>query len=495
METKKNAKYIKIIMILLALEFTIPSILYLLKGNKLLAMNPSFSFFYTNLTKGVTSQRIFGAVAFLCLFLGLMGCYCWIIKRFKKLEETPKKIAFFILGIAILFTIQLPMTSSDVFYYIGTGWNEAHYGANPYYQSVEQTMLEKEEAKEDPLLQKTPGIWQNSTVVYGPLWTFLCKILSGLSFGNLTLALFNYKIFNLLLHLLNCYLVYQLFNKKLKNVAFYGLNPFILFEGLANAHNDLLVITLVLLAIYMLQKRKKILPMVIGLAIATAVKYYAVLLVPFLMLVIYRKETILNRISKCFSWAILFILTLLMCYLPYLQDHQIWNAVFIQQDKMANSIGLLISVESSYSTALWYKEKMTMLFIFLYIFSCGTLLLEGKSNCLRKNIKKYQNLLLLFIFGVITNFQSWYLLWLVPTIFFLPKRNRKSFLKIITIVQIVKTIFFILGESYQYQTYYVIIVATLILLSHIQEINNKIIQYKEKGMQRKNGKSKEKTMD
>ena len=74
-------------------------------------------------------------------------------------------------------------------------------------------------------------------------------------FGNIDIGILLFKILGVLAHILNCYIIYKLTKKKIF-VLLYGLNPFILLEGIANVHNDMYIITFVLASIYFLIKRK-----------------------------------------------------------------------------------------------------------------------------------------------------------------------------------------------------------------------------------------------
>lgn len=294
---ENNQKYIKAIYILIAIILAIPSITYTISGKGILNLFSDFSFFYTKVGREITTIKTIGTILFIGIFIALFTIYIYIIKNAKKIFQNNKTMAKYIIIICTIFTIILPMTSTDIFYYIGTGWTEAKYKVNPYYTSIKDVIeYQISNGQEiDEILQKTPQVWRGQTIVYGPLWPVICKILSGLSFGNASIALAIYKIFNLLLHILNCYVIYKLTKKK-AFVLLYGLNPMILFNGLSNVHNDILSISLILIALYFFKKKKNVALTVVFTALATSVKYYAILLIPFLILYHYRKQKLLKRI-------------------------------------------------------------------------------------------------------------------------------------------------------------------------------------------------------
>lgn len=475
MENKINKEKanLKLIYILLGIAFITPSLVYLIKGKSILNLQSSCSFFYGYPTNILSKEKILSTMLFIIILLGLSITYFIILKNYKKIFIAKADVAKFILIIALIFFIMLPLTSTDVFYYIATGWSEAEYGVNPYYTSV-QKLSQMEEyvdtVKSDQILLKMPSIWSDTTIVYGPLWTLVCKVLSGLSMGNLTVALFIYKLFNLCMHLLNSYLIYKITNKKKVFTLMYGLNPMILFEGLCNVHNDILVISLILIAMYFFIKRKNTFLTVVFFALATAVKYYAILLIPFVIIYKYRKEKTLKRILYSCGWAIIFIAVLIICYSFYMKDFEVLKGIIVQQNKYAGSIFLTIGLYTNIHTASIISQGCMSAFIVIYVYNIIILLFTEKIS-FTENIRKYNSLLLLFIFGTITNFNSWYTMWLLPTIMWQKGKTINNVLNITIASQVAYSVFFLFNESYIYGKYFYMLMVALII---IPNISNKI---------------------
>lgn len=473
MENKinKDKNNLKLIYILLVIAFIVPSLVYLIKGKSILKLQSSCSFFYGYPTDILSKDKILSTMMFVIIVLGLSVTYFIILKNHKKIFKTKEDIAKFILIVAVLFFIMLPLTSTDVFYYIATGWSEAEYGVNPYYTSVHELSQMEEYVdivKSDQILLKMPGVWSNTTIVYGPLWPFICKILSGISMGNLAFALFIYKLFNLCIHLLNCYLIYKLTNKKKLFTLMYGLNPMVLFEGLCNVHNDILVVCLVLIALYFFIKKKNVLLTVVFFALATAVKYYAILLVPFIIIYHYRKEKVLKRILYSCGWAIIFIVVIILCYLLYMKDFEVLKGIFVQQNKYTGSIFLVIALSTNTHNASRVSKGFMLAFVIIYCYNIIKLLFTKKIS-FTTNIRKYNSLLLLFIFGTITNFNSWYTMWLLPTMMWQKGKTIKNILNITISSQLAYSVFFLFNESYIYGKYFYILMILLITLPIIGE--------------------------
>ncbi len=465
MDKVKNKTNYKLIFIMLSIAFISPSIVYLLRGRKIIDLVSSFTFFFTSPTTQFTIAKIIGTVFFVGIFIAISFAYYKILKNFKSEFENNKKIWKFILVVSLLFFIMLPLTSTDVFYYIGTGWSEAHYDVNPYYTSVDELMEQNEEAANDDMLLKMKGVWSGQTIVYGPIWPLMCKILSGLSGGNLFLALFIYKLFNLCLHLVNTYLIYKITNKRGRFALIYAINPLILFDGIANVHNELLVIFFILLGLYFFIRKKNMCVTIIAFALATAVKYFAILLIPFIVLYYYRKEKPLKKILYSICWAILFIIVLALCYLLYMRDFNVLNGIMTQQGKFSNSLFVIIAI-NNFKTATTVAKGLMLGFVIIYIITIIKLLFTNKPCTFSGFIRKYNALLILFMFGTITNFQSWYTLWLLPTVIWENSKNIKWMLSITIISEICNVVYFIMYEYYVFSTYYSILLFAMMIISN-----------------------------
>lgn len=269
---------------------------------------------------------------FLIAFVFFNAIYFVMIKKEAQIFKNKKQIFYFIIVISCFFMLMLPFGSKDVFAYIGNGWIGAHYQENPYAISMGEVQ-EKYQMKQDPMFQNVAPVWLYEKVTYGPLSTMLVTLFSYLSFGKIDIAFGIFKVANLLLHLGSCYLVYQI-TKKRKFLVLYGLNPVILLEGLTDVHNDLWLVFLLLLSLYFAKRKKNWVLTTIGVALATAVKYVAILILPFLVIEVAKKQNLKGRIGVCIKAGILFVVTIFVCYLPYVKDSSVFAGLFLQQRKI-----------------------------------------------------------------------------------------------------------------------------------------------------------------
>lgn len=448
-ETKQNKInfMIKMLFVIVSLLFAMPSIGYLIKHKTTLGFGPYFQFLYDAQVNRGTQTLLY-----LLLLAILSGLYFTIIQKRKEIFPNTKKMFLFIAIIAIVFIAVLPFTCSDVFYYLGIGRLDSTYHQNPYYTTIKEFVEQSDNSQylqtDTVLAQGYQNDWANSTVVYGPIWTLICKIVAGLSLGNIDIALLLFKVVNIGIHLGNCYLIYKIAHKKIF-LLIYGLNPFILIEGIACVHNDMFVAFFILLAMYFLRQKKNIVLTVVSLSLATAIKYFAILLLPFVIIYHFREEKPLKRLGRCIQYGLLFLIVLAIPYLFFVRDGQVLSGLFIQQEKVAKSFYLFLK-EYFEPTLLVSDVSQFLLqaFVIVYFFTC-IILLNKRTIKLREEMKKANYFIMVFLFLLITNFQPWYIIWLFPLLVWQRAENIRWIPQIALMSEFANGIFLTYGEGWQ----------------------------------------------
>lgn len=453
---KKN-KVLLYLMIIASIILCIPSILYLVNNKTV----DGFDSYYTYTLNGYygNCKGILDGIIIIGLLLIFSIIYLMIVKKEKEIFKNKKQIILFILIIAFIFMMILPFLSSDIYYYIGDSWLASKYGENPYYTSVKDL---QDNGINDEILNNT-GYWKNTTSVYGPIWNSIAKLLVSLSFGKVTIALFVFKIASLLIHVLNSYLMYKI-TKSNKYMLLYGLNPLVLVELLSNVHNDIYLILFILLALYFLIRKKNIYFTVIFLALSICVKYSTVLIVPFILLYYFKDKSIPKRILYCMIAGISILVIVILFYLPYYQDMSIFTNMLVQGDRYSQSIVLLLMQRLNNKIFLLIDSIRLPVFAIIYVSLLINILFK-RQHSIKELFNKYNVVMIVFIFCVLTNFQKWYILWLLPTIIW-QNKNMRNFILSLTITAIVPSFkYFEMGnDAFIYGIYYS---ATIILLSII----------------------------
>lgn len=449
-QKKETKTILKILFIISCIIFAIPSITYYIENKTVLKFEPWFQFLLND------TNRIEQTMVYILILIALTVFYFLIVKNREKVFKSKKEMFIFITIVALIFIAVIPFTCSDVFYYLGVGRINSEYHQNPYYTTIKEFVEQGNNSnylEQDTVLEQGYiNDWADSTVVYGPIWTFICSIVSVLSFGNIDIGLTVFKLFNVIVHILNCYLIYKISHKKIF-VLLYGLNPFILIEGIACVHNDMFVILFALCSFYFLLKKKNIWLSLLFLALATAIKYFTIILLPFIVIYYVRKDKSLKRFAKCIGYGILFVAIIAICYLMYVQDINVLKGLVTQQEKLAKSFYIMISeyFKEPEGLVTIVNKTLLMAFTIIYFFSC-VILLNKKEIRFRKEIQKANYFIMAFLFLLITNFQPWYIMWLFPCLMWQKADDIKLIIQISLISQFANSVFLIYGEGWIYGT-------------------------------------------
>lgn len=447
MKQKNWTKIIKPIFIILLIISTIPSIIYLIQNKTILNFDKYFTILFND------TDRLEQTLIYIIILAIITTLYVLILKNRDKIFKNIKQVYIFIAISATICIFIIPFISSDIFYYLGIGRLDSKYGQNPYYTTITEFVESEDNAKylenDTTLSAGYSNPWSDTTVVYGPIWTLICKIIAGMSFGNIDIGILLFKILGVLAHILNCYIIYKLTKKKIF-VLLYGLNPFILLEGIANVHNDMYIITFVLASIYFLIKKKNILASITFLALATAIKYFTIILLPFIIIYHFRDKKPLERFKNCIIYGIIFILIMIIPYLLYIQDWTVLMGIFTQQEKVAKNFYIILMEYFPTIPNLVTTVNTTLLggFIIIYLFTCIALINKRQIK-FGKEIRKCEYFLIAFLFLLITNFQTWYIMWLFPLLMWQKAKNIKLITQISIISQFANSVFMINGEGWQ----------------------------------------------
>src|SRR5262249_13839666 len=150
---------------------------------------------------------------------------------------------------------------TDVFLYMNVGWEQAHYGLNPYAH----TLRDIPAISADPIVKaewmhsnKNP--WLDLPFVYGFTFAWIVKIVAWLGHGNCWLTLALIKSLNVLAYVVTAWLLWSMlsafgFSRPDVGVYLFAWSPLILQHHIANAHNDILVGCLVIASFYLLSGR------------------------------------------------------------------------------------------------------------------------------------------------------------------------------------------------------------------------------------------------
>ncbi len=133
MKKINESEIFKLLFILLAITFAVPSIAFMIHNKTVLNFTGDLEFRFL-LTKNVS--RGLQAIVYFAIVALMVIVYYFIIKKRNVIFKNIKQILIFVSIITLVFVLVLPFSSSDVFYYMGIGRLSSQYHQNPYYESI-----------------------------------------------------------------------------------------------------------------------------------------------------------------------------------------------------------------------------------------------------------------------------------------------------------------------------------------------------------------------
>jgi alpha-1,6-mannosyltransferase len=192
-------------------------------------------------------------VPFICLTVLAFLLCIWTF--FYLPIQTPRAV-WIVFGFAIIFRLTFlfapPYQSEDVYRYI---WDAkvASLGINPYQYAPEDPKLEK--IKDDqvyPMLNTKPRI-----TAYPPLSQILFQFCFALFGSSVTAMKAVFSLFEFLAILIAWRLLI-LWKQNLQPLVLMAWHPFFVFEFSSSGHSDSVMMFLILLAIYLLARNRKV---------------------------------------------------------------------------------------------------------------------------------------------------------------------------------------------------------------------------------------------
>ncbi len=219
----------------------------------------------------ITDPQKLGFV-FSCVVIGMLVAYAAALAAIRSL--TLRTIVVGVVALQLLLLLSPPMQLTDLFNYLGYARLGALHHLNPYTHTIRQEVF-------DPVFGFSS--WHNLRSPYGPLFIALTYPLALVS---LPLAYWAVKLATIVLALAFVALVGQIARQLGRDprfpVAFVAFNPIFLIYAVEGFHNDFFMLVPMLGAISLvLARRYRAAGAVLMLAVA--VKFTAIILLPFLL--------------------------------------------------------------------------------------------------------------------------------------------------------------------------------------------------------------------
>jgi hypothetical protein len=330
------------------------------------------------------------------------------------------------------------ITTLDPYDYMARGRITGVYGGNPYVEAPEDYPA-------DRLMQHVA--WRDATSAYGPLWEVLSGLVGRWAGDRLWLYVLAYKGLALASYLISTLTIAAILRRAaperaLSGTLLYAWNPLILLESLANAHNDALMIALILGAFWALGQTDqapagKLAPgertwrLVYGelalflLGLAVLVKFVPILLLPLFLLYLLAGERGWRR-QLGLGLLLLVPLALIAVhyYRPFWQWPDVADTLVRRVDMFRMSIASLVRVALEVHTDRWAAQAVAS-WPFVAAFALSYAIVWVRAACAlcrpppladagqpwRILVRACLNVLLLYLLLASFWFWPWYLAW------------------------------------------------------------------------------------
>ncbi|WP_152541399.1 hypothetical protein [Kallotenue papyrolyticum] len=280
----------------------------------------------------------------------LSGAYLLLLIWLRRQAPSFQPRLRVLLGMALIFSLPLlalpNLLSSDIYSYIAFGRIAAIHGGNPFIDPPSAYPSDRFYVWVN---------WKTVPSVYGPAWIYPSLLLTLIveSIRSHVIAyVLAYKLLALLLHLANGALIWAILTRwrpeqRVWGTALYLLCPLTLIEFAGNAHNDVLMITFILLGIW-LHLRGAWLLTIGAWTLAVLTKWIALPLLPLYGLVLlWQARTWRQRITRALGALALCVMLCTALYAPYWEG---WRTLEIlvdapPQQRLINSLADVASNE------------------------------------------------------------------------------------------------------------------------------------------------------
>ncbi len=352
-------------------------------------------------------------IGYMAGMAALFTLYLLALRECRKLPDHAALPAVFGCGwlMAACMVWMYPVNAIDVFLYAVRSRLLTTYGVNP--NSVPFITYPN-----DTWLPFATTYWAERLSPYGPLWNLVSAPFTALAGENMLVAVVGYKLLFVACLLLGGWVITRCFAavKRPGGAAaalLYLWNPLVLWEAIGNAHNDVLLALLLLLAFWAWQTRRGVL--VIPLLIAASLlKYVTLPLLPLVALALWRRASTWPARWWLIGWSTaLSALVTIVALFPFYDLNALQSSV--QQQG-----ALYYTSPTSFAVALlndWYATGTvlrwaTIIGVVILVATVAWQLLTLWRNPERLPRACFE-VTYVFLLVAVASSRSWYLIWLV----------------------------------------------------------------------------------
>jgi hypothetical protein len=357
-----------------------------------------------------------------CLGLGAMFvCYALAALEARRVPVRRALPPVFVCGglLTLLFAWMYPVNAIDLFIYAVRSRLWTEYGQNPN-AAYPETYWES-----DDYMHFAMREWADDTSPYGPLWNLLAAPATLIGGDSISLALTCFKILAGVAVLLAAWLIVRTLGVLRPADAATGAliflwNPLVLWEGVGNGHNDVVLVALLLASFYAWARRWD--GLVVPLLVAAALlKFVTLLILPLVLVALWQRAG-----SWATRWRIGWqsaagtLVILLIGFAPFYDVPAVTDSARRQSELISTSpAGMAIGLLRDHVAQPGLTDTVKTVSLGIVLIGLGWLLMDVWFRPARLPAAAFE-LVFLFLLVAAWNFRAWYLIWPVALVAVLP---------------------------------------------------------------------------
>ncbi|MBK9712624.1 MAG: hypothetical protein IPO81_15135 [Kouleothrix sp.] len=349
----------------------------------------------------------------------LFALYLLALRESRRLTTHTALPAVF--GCAALMTIGMdwmyPVNAIDLFLYAARSRLLTSYGANP------NAALPRDFPADAWSAYMTPE-WAGHVSPYGPLWNLVAAPITWLAGDRMIVALLGLKILLAAALLLGGWAIVRALaaagrSDAASGALLYLWNPLVLWEGIGNGHNDVLLALPLLLALWAWigRRDKLVIPL---LVIAALIKYVTLPLIPLALIALWRRAEHGAR-WRTLGWsAALSVAAVAVALYPFYDLGAVWGSLagqsaIIYTSPASAAIALLHARLPDTAIRQWAALLGGGAVLVVWAYQAGAL-----SRRHERLPRACFEVVYVFLLAAVWNLRPWYLIWPVTLAALLP---------------------------------------------------------------------------
>lgn len=353
-------------------------------------------------------------VAFLIGVGALAAAHVVILQRARDrtLHDLRRPVILTTAALLLGFMLMYPTNAIDVYIYAARSHLLTTFAENP------NRALPLDYWDVDRFVRYSSKQWADNVSPYGPLWNVIAAPVTALDGDRILAAILGFKLLNIAALLAIAACIHDTVRRRAPEWALTATllwlwNPLVLWEGIGNAHNDVVMMLPVAAAIWAWESGR--IRWVIPLLVASAlIKYVALVLLPVAVVAaLFREPNARGRAALAMTAVGWTILLLNISLYPFYDVASLWDGIREQGGRVSGSLGYVVvrsGRQLGFGDDLAGRVRMLGYLVTLIAMAIGAVVCWRRPERLARVSLE---LATIFLLAGTMHVRAWYVIWIV----------------------------------------------------------------------------------